>query len=154
MRRTIGERLQASYQIAPHITFTARADMSAFGALRRQLNDYAKTHQEPTVSVTLAGEDLGLDTDPSPLLNSSLRGDEIHLFKNVHLGVAVALPDGLIVPVVHDAARKSAGQLAREVSDLAERARQGRLLPADVAGGTFTLSNLGPFGIGAVHRHH
>ncbi|MDD5370379.1 MAG: 2-oxo acid dehydrogenase subunit E2 [Anaerolineaceae bacterium] len=84
-----------------------------------------------------------------PWLNSSLREDGIYLWKRVQVGVAVALPEGLIVPVVRDADQKNLAQIAAEVKDKSDRARTGRLTPADVAGGTFTLSNLGPYGIEA-----
>ncbi|MDD5371400.1 MAG: 2-oxo acid dehydrogenase subunit E2, partial [Anaerolineaceae bacterium] len=82
-----------------------------------------------------------------PWLNSSLREDGIYLWKRVQVGVAVALPEGLIVPVVRDADQKNLAHIAREVEDVVSRARAGKLTPADVAAGTFTLSNLGPYGI-------
>jgi pyruvate dehydrogenase E2 component (dihydrolipoamide acetyltransferase) len=76
-----------------------------------------------------------------------MHGDEIRLRREVNIGVAVALKEGLIVPVVHNAAQKGIAQIAAEVEDLAQRARLGSLAPADVSDGTFTISNLGPFGI-------
>ncbi len=82
-----------------------------------------------------------------PYLNSLLQDDGIHLLPETNVGVAVALAEGLIVPVIHNAAQKGIGEIAGEVNDLATRAREGQLKPADVAGGTFTISNLGPFGI-------
>ena len=88
-----------------------------------------------------------------PWLNSSFQEAqgaqeaEIHLFQDVNIGVAVALEDGLIVPVVRDAANKGVAQIAAEVKDLATRAREGQLAPAEVREGTFTISNLGPFGV-------
>ena len=82
-----------------------------------------------------------------PWLNSTLRDEEIHLLPEINVGVAVALKDGLIVPVVHQADRKGVAKIAAEVRDLVVRAREGRLTPADITGGTFTVSNLGPFGI-------
>ena len=68
-------------------------------------------------------------------------------FKEINMGIAVALDDGLIVPVVRDAANKGVAQIATEVKDLAIRARDGQLAPAEVRDGTFTISNLGPFGV-------
>jgi pyruvate dehydrogenase E2 component (dihydrolipoamide acetyltransferase) len=82
-----------------------------------------------------------------PWLNSTLQGDEILLLSEINIGVAVALDGGLIAPVVHQADGKSVAEIAAEVDDLATRARTNQLTPSDVARGTFTISNLGPFGI-------
>jgi len=148
MRRTIAERMTASYREAPHITFTARVDVSGFEQVRAQFNAKAQVTGQPRASVTvLIVKAVAWALKRHPYLNSTLHGDEIHLLPEVNVGVAVALEEGLIVPVVHDADRKSVGEIAAEVHDLTIRAREGRLVPADVAGGTFTVSNLGPFGI-------
>jgi 2-oxoglutarate dehydrogenase E2 component (dihydrolipoamide succinyltransferase) len=81
-----------------------------------------------------------------PEANSTFQGEALLLHRRIHIGVAVALPDGLIVPVVHDAGEKNLLGLARAVNDLAERARTKRLAPDDVAGATFTLTNHGTAG--------
>jgi pyruvate dehydrogenase E2 component (dihydrolipoamide acetyltransferase) len=83
----------------------------------------------------------------NPMLNSRLEGDKIYLLPEMHLGIAVAIESGLIVPVIKNVERKTATQLESELEDLVERARQGRLKPEDVAGGTFTISNLGMYGV-------
>jgi pyruvate dehydrogenase E2 component (dihydrolipoamide acetyltransferase) len=80
-------------------------------------------------------------------MNSSLTEDAILLYKEINIGVAVALDAGLIVPVVRNADLKGVSQLAAEINDLAGRAREGKLVSSEVKGGTFTISNLGPFGI-------
>jgi len=148
MRRTIAERMTASYQTAPHITFTVRVDMSGFERVRAQFNAKAQAMGQPRASVTvLIVKAVAWALKRHPFLNSTLHGDEIHLLPEVNVGVAVALEEGLIVPVVHDADRKAVGEIAAGVHDLTVRAREGRLIPGDVAGGTFTVSNLGPFGI-------
>jgi pyruvate dehydrogenase E2 component (dihydrolipoamide acetyltransferase) len=82
-----------------------------------------------------------------PGMNAYMRKDGILLMPNVNVGIAVAMQEGLIVPVIHDADLKSLFPIAQEVNDLSERARTGKLLPDDVAGSTFTISNLGMFGI-------
>ena len=82
-----------------------------------------------------------------PRLNARVVGQEIHLLPEIHIGVAVGLDDGLIAPVVRDADRKPLKTIAEENRELAERARGGKLGPADVTGGTFTVTNLGTFGI-------
>lgn len=82
-----------------------------------------------------------------PYVNSRLDGENILLLQDINVGVAVALESGLIVPVIRNADHKSVFQLASEMTDLAERARTNRLTPDDVTGGTFTISNLGMFGV-------
>jgi pyruvate dehydrogenase E2 component (dihydrolipoamide acetyltransferase) len=82
-----------------------------------------------------------------PQVNSSWGGDKILRHRRIHVGVAVALDDGLIVPVVRDADRKSLGEIGTEAHALAERARAGQLTPDEFTGGTFTISNLGMYGV-------
>ena len=148
MRRTIAERMTVSYQTTPHISFTMRVDMSRFEEARARLNIKAETTNHPNVSVTaLLVKAVAWALKRHPLLNSILQDDGIHLLPEANIGVAVALDEGLIVPVVHNAGQKGIGEITREVKDLATRARQEGLTPADVVGGTFTISNLGPFGI-------
>ncbi|NOH12323.1 MAG: hypothetical protein HND51_11815 [Chloroflexi bacterium] len=79
--------------------------------------------------------------------HSSFTDEAILLHRAINVGVAVALEEGLIVPVVHDADNKGVAQIGAEVGDLATRARAGQLTPSEVGGGTFTISNLGPFGV-------
>jgi pyruvate dehydrogenase E2 component (dihydrolipoamide acetyltransferase) len=82
-----------------------------------------------------------------PRLNASLEGDQIRLHSAIHVGLAVALDDGLIVPVIRDADRKTLPEVAAETRTLAEQARMGQLTPEQVTGSTFTITNLGRFGI-------
>ena len=148
MRRTIAERLTMSYQTTPHISLTVRVDMTSFKQARADLNAHAETFGGERVSATAVIVKLmAAVLRRYPRLNSSLDGDNIIEHANVNVGVAVALDNGLIVPVVHQADRKSISQIAAETSALVSRARDGQLNPADVSGGTFTISNLGPFGI-------
>jgi pyruvate dehydrogenase E2 component (dihydrolipoamide acetyltransferase) len=148
MRRTIAERLTMSYQTIPHINLMARVDMTGFNAARAELNGHAQSAGLPKISVTaLLVKAVAHTLRRNLWLNSSLVGQEIRLRKEINIGVAVALESGLIVPVVRQADHKGLAELAAEVDDLAARARDGRLVPSDVSGGTFTLSNLGPFGV-------
>jgi pyruvate dehydrogenase E2 component (dihydrolipoamide acetyltransferase) len=148
MRRTIAERMTSSYRTAPHITLGIDVDVTAFEEARDRLNVRAQADGETRVSITaLLVKAVAWALERHPWLNSTLRDEEIHLLPEINVGVAVALEAGLIVPVVKQADRKSVGQIAAEVEELVERARQDRLRPSDVAGGTFTVSNLGPFGI-------
>lgn len=148
MRRTIAERMTANYQSIPHIRFTSRVDMTRFGDARKKLNELAEKTGAPKISATAMFVKLVATTlKRHPMLNSSLRENEILLHSDVNIGVAVALENGLIVPVVRNADRKGLGEIAAEVNDLSARARAGKLQSSDVKGGTFTISNLGPFGI-------
>ncbi|MBK7916879.1 MAG: 2-oxo acid dehydrogenase subunit E2 [Chloroflexi bacterium] len=145
MRRTIAERLTRSYQTIPHITFTVAADMTAVTDLRRRLNERGDgaTVSVTAVLVKVCAWALGRQ----PLVNASWRVDGIQLHEQAHIGVAVALDDGLIVPVVQNAVHLGLAAIADQVQDLTARARNGRLQPADVQGGTFTISNLGMWGV-------
>ena len=148
MRRTIAERMTVSYQTVPHIVLTVSVDMSGLEETRAQLNAKAEASGQTRASVTaLIVKAVAWALRLHPWLNSTLRDEEIHLLPEINVGVAVALEEGLIVPVVHQADRKGVSEIAAEVKDLTVRAREGRLTPSDVAGGTFTVSNLGPFGI-------
>ena len=147
IRRLIGERLQRSAQEAPHIYLEADIDASSLEDLRRRGNARLSETQ-PRISLTtillrMAAWALGRN----PMLNSRLDGDKLLLLPEANIGVAVAIDSGLIVPVIRNVERKSLIQLAVELDDLAARARQNRLLPDDVADGTFTISNLGMFGV-------
>ena len=148
MRRTIAERMTASYRTTPHIALTVRVDMGAFEEARAQLNARAEATDHPRVSVTtLLVKATAWALRRHPWLNSTLQDGEIRLLPQVNIGVAVALQQGLIVPVVREADRKGVAEIATRIENLANRAREGSLTPADVAEGTFTLSNLGPFGV-------
>jgi pyruvate dehydrogenase E2 component (dihydrolipoamide acetyltransferase) len=168
MRRTIAERMTASYRTAPHITFTVRVDMSGFEEARARLNAKAEATGQPHVSATALivkavawalkrhpwlnstlrqGSGQALRQDSGQALHDNEKEGEIHLLPEINVGVAVAVEEGLIVPVVRQADRKGVAEIAAEVNDLTARAREGRLTLADVAGGTFTVSNLGPFGV-------
>ncbi len=147
-RRTIAERMTASYRDTPHITFTARVDMSDFEETRGQMNARAEKENGVRISATaFLVKIVAQALVRHPWLNSVLQEDEIRLYRDIHIGVAVALEDGLIVPVVKDAAAKGVTQIAREMADLVGRAREGKLSPAEVRGATFSISNLGPFGV-------
>jgi pyruvate dehydrogenase E2 component (dihydrolipoamide acetyltransferase) len=148
MRHTVAKRMTWSYQTTPHITLALQVDMKAFDETRSHLNAKAEPVGRAHVSTTaLLVKAVASCLSRHPWINSSFRDDEIHLLSEINIGVAVALRDGLIVPVIHNADEKTVGVIAAEVSDLAQRARERRLTSSDVAGGTFTISNLGPLGV-------
>ncbi len=148
MRRTIAERLTASYQSIPHIQFTVRVDMTNFIKARNDYNELALKRGDEKVSVTAVLVKLvSMVLADHPWVNSSLIDDKIILHKDVNIGVAVALEEGLIVPVIKNADQKGISLIASETNDLINRAREENLNSSDVKGGTFTITNLGPFGV-------
>jgi len=148
LRRTIAERMQASFQQAPHIALTVDADVTALEDTRRGMNAVAAEDDTPRVSLTaLLVRLTAWALERHPYLNASFQGDVIYLFEDINIGVATAIPNGLIVPVIHGANRLSVGAISREMHALTQKAHQGRLELQDVRDGTFTISNLGMFGV-------
>lgn len=147
MRRTIARTMQQSMQESPHITFQADIDMGALERLVAAAND-TRADAEPKVSLTAAiAKAVAWALGRNPRLNSRLEEDAIVLLPEANLGIAVALDDGLLVPVIRSAGSKGLRQLSAEVRDLGARARAGKLRPEELSDGTFTISNLGMFGI-------
>jgi len=148
MRRTIAERLTASYQSIPHIQFSASVDMTNFNRARKDYNDLATERGEVKVSVTaMLVKLVAITLADHPYLNSSLQDDRILLHEEINIGLAVALEEGLIVPVVKNADQKGINEIAAVTTDLITRAREETLTTPDVKGATFTISNLGPYGV-------
>jgi pyruvate dehydrogenase E2 component (dihydrolipoamide acetyltransferase) len=149
MRRVVARRLTESMQSAPHFYLTVRVDVTRLLELRAELNrQLAAGGQDLKVSVNdmIVKACAGL-LAASRELNVSFGGDKLVVHKRVHIGVAVAVDGGLLVPVVRDADQKSLTQVAREAGELVGRARAGRLSGDDMGGGTFTVSNLGMLGV-------
>lgn len=137
MRKTIAERMVLSRRTAAHVATFFEADFTGIAEFRE---GRSMTYLPFVINaVSRAMKDL-------PLLNSSWRDQGIAIMKDLHVGIAVALDDGLLVPVIRHADRKGLTQLAHEVADLAKRARSKRLAPEEVQGGTFTITNHGGFG--------
>ncbi len=147
MRKTIADRMQASAQQAPHISFSLNVDMSRTIEFRRAVNERLPENQAKVSMTALIVKLTAWALHRHPFMNAYMRDDGILLLPNVNVGVAVALESGLIVPVVRDADRKGLFQIASEVDDISQRARGGQLTPDDVSDGSFTISNLGMFGI-------
>jgi len=148
IRRTIAEKLQHSSQQAPHIALSLSVDMSA---AKHHLQDWNTSEQkrgQPTVSTTcLICKAVVSSLLQHRRLNSHFLGDEIREYSAVHLGIAVALEEGIVVPVIRNAQRKDLPSFQSELGDLTNRGRLGRLQASEMKGSTFTLSNLGMFGI-------
>lgn len=142
MRKIIGERMSESAHTAPTVNFTISVDMTNLKALREELkSERSLTYTDLIVKVT------SLLLLEHPYLNCSLDGEEIILRNYVNMGVAVALEDGLLVPVVKNAHMKKLGVISDEIKDLSYRAKTNQLLTDEIEGGTFTITNIGMFGI-------
>src|SRR5215213_2884940 len=147
MRRAIAEQMVSSVTTAPHAWTYVEVDVGGLVRWREQAREAFRTKEGfdltyvPFVAKAVV-ETLG----EHAILNSTWRDGQVVLKKRINLGVAVALDDGLVVPVVRDADSRSIAGLARALHDLVARARAGKLGPGDVAGGTFTLNNTGALG--------
>ncbi|MES2650919.1 MAG: pyruvate dehydrogenase complex dihydrolipoamide acetyltransferase [Bacteroidota bacterium] len=144
MRKVIAKRLAESLFTAPHFYLTMSIDMDGAIAARTKINEYAPTKVSFNDLVLKA---CAIALKQHPNVNSSWLGDKIRYNEHVNIGVAVAVEDGLLVPVVRFADGKSLSHISAEVKDFAQRAKAKKLQPADWEGSTFTISNLGMFGI-------
>jgi pyruvate dehydrogenase E2 component (dihydrolipoamide acetyltransferase) len=144
MRRAIAERMTLSHQSVPAVTIVTRADVTELVALRERINGGPNSRISFTDFVVRAA---ALALPANPRVNSHIDGSEIVECTKVNIGIAVALDDGLIVPVIRNADTLTVRQISAQARDLAERARNGALLPDECAGGTFTVTNLGMYGI-------
>jgi pyruvate dehydrogenase E2 component (dihydrolipoamide acetyltransferase) len=146
IRKTIARRLTEAWA-APVFQLGVSADMTEVLALREQLVErLAEGDARPTVNdvlVKLAGAALVRHIP----VNATFTGEEIHRHPSAHVGIAVAAPQGLVVPVIRDADRRTVQEIARARADLVGRARDNKLTLQDMEGGTFTISNLGMFGV-------
>ncbi len=148
MRKRIADNVSGSAFSAPHVTLTLEVDMSACAEFRRSVLPELEVRYGARLSYTdILVKAAAIALGKHPRLNAVIDGDEITLFAEVNIGVAVALEEGLIVPVIKSADAKSLGAVSAELKQLVERARTGRFTPDDLAGGTFTITNLGGFGI-------
>lgn len=145
MRKTIARRLSESKYTAPHFYLTMAIDMDNVVAARPRLNQNAKDYKISFNDIVLKAVAVALKKHPA--VNSSWQGDTIRVNHHVNVGVAVAVPDGLLVPVVRFADTKSLKQISAEVKEFSQKAKDKKLQPSDWEGSTFTISNLGMFGI-------
>lgn len=144
MRKTIARRLAESKFTAPHFYLTMEINMDNAMAARKSINDSGDVKISFNDMVVKA---VAMSLLKHPKVNSSWRGETIRYNQNVHIGVAVAVDEGLLVPVVRFANEKGLAQIGVEVKSFAEKAKAKKLQPSDWEGNTFTISNLGMFGI-------
>ncbi len=146
MRRVIARRMAESKTTIPHFYITSEVDMAAAMALREQLNGYDETLTKISLN-DMVVKASALALKKFPAVNAVFRDDKVYPGAGFHVGIAVALDDGLIVPVVRDADALPLRRLAESSKNLIKKARDKKLQPADYSGGTFTVSNLGPFDV-------
>ncbi len=148
LRRLIAENVARSARTAPHVTLTMETDVTELARLRTALMpDAEKRHGVRLTYTDLIVKATALALRDHPWLNSSFDENAVLLHGAVHIGIAVALPEGLIVPVLRDADLKALPVISREVKDLATRARSNQLKSDELSGGTFTVTNLGGYGV-------
>ena len=144
MRKTIARRLADSKFTAPHFYLTMEINMDKAVEARGAMNEYSPVKLSYNDMVIKAA---AIALRQHPQVNSSWMGDKIRTNQHIHVGVAVAVEDGLLVPVVRFADNKTLSQISAEVKELAEKAKTKKLQPAEWEGNTFSISNLGMYGI-------
>lgn len=137
-RKTSAERLSLSFRTAPHSTVLMEVDMSSAEQLHRKSGVSYTAILAKAVAEALAEH---------PVVNSTLEGDIIKIFEEINVGVAVATDSGLIVPVVHHADKQQLAEVDRRITELSDKARDGKLSKEEISGGTFTITNLGMYGV-------
>lgn len=152
MRKTVARRLAESKQTIPHVYYEDEVDATGLIAARELFQNAALKKN----GNKLTYNDIILKAVATALsefedINAQLQGENIAYFRHVNLGFAVSIPNGLIVPVIKNAEQKSVAELSREASQLTDKARSGRLRPDEFTGGTFTVSNLGGYGLESFH---
>ena len=145
MRKTIARRLSESIGPVPTFYLTSEIDMTKVGQLREQMVANGDQYKVSVNDIIIKAVAIALIRHPE--CNAHWMGDAIRYFSAAHVGMAVATDDGLIVPVIRDAQLKGLGQIGKEARELAKKARERKLQPAEFTGGTFSVSNLGMFGI-------
>jgi 2-oxoglutarate dehydrogenase E2 component (dihydrolipoamide succinyltransferase) len=148
MRKMIAERMVDSKRISPHVTSFVEADVTNIVLWRNKVkNEFQKRDGDALTFTPIFIEAVANAIKDFPMINVQVDGDRIIKKKDINIGMAVALPSGnLIVPVIKNADQYNIGGLAKIVNDFAKRARENKLKPDELSGGTFTISNVGSFG--------
>lgn len=148
MRKVIADRMHKSLQNSAQLTLTMKADITELVKWQKQLADSAKKRSGVKLTVThFVSRAAVLALKQHPELNSSYQEERIITYPHVHLGMAVSLENGLVVPVIRDAEKLSFLELADQISTSARRAREGNASGDDLHGSTFSITNLGGYGI-------
>jgi len=144
MRRAIGDNMANSWATCAKVTHHVNVDISGLLALRKSINANLKEKEKVSVTALLT-KAIARAIEINPIINSTLDGEEIKILKDINIGMAIALDDGLIVPVIKNADQKKLMQINEEIRDLAKRARRNKLNPDEMGGASFTISNLGGY---------
>jgi pyruvate dehydrogenase E2 component (dihydrolipoamide acetyltransferase) len=144
LQRTVSRRMAESKATVPDFALEVEIDMTECVALREQLKQM--TDQPPSFNDMIVRA-CALALRENARVNGAYKDGKFELYSRVNIGVAVAAQDTLVVPTVFDADKKSLGEIARSVRELAQKVRDGKITPPELSGGTFTISNLGMYGI-------
>jgi pyruvate dehydrogenase E2 component (dihydrolipoamide acetyltransferase) len=144
IRGTIAERMKNSYQNIPQLAITIEVSTENY---KKLLDTMQEAKEKKILFTALLVKILSKALERFPELNSSVEKDKIYIFKQINIGVAVSIEDGLLVPVIKNANEKKLLETSRELSILIEKARNRELTATDLSGGTFTISNLGALGV-------
>jgi pyruvate dehydrogenase E2 component (dihydrolipoamide acetyltransferase) len=147
MRKTIARRLTESKQQVPHIYLTVDIRLDALLKLRGEVNASLAARGIKVSVNDMLIKALGVALEQVPVCNVAFAGDSIRQYKRADVSVAVSIPNGLITPIITDAAAKSLSKISTEMADLGKRAKEGKLAPSEYVGGTASLSNMGMMGI-------
>ncbi|MCY8560621.1 dihydrolipoamide acetyltransferase family protein [Bacillus haynesii] len=148
MRKTIAARMTESLQNSAQLTITMKADITKLTALQKQLNETAQSRYDTKLTITdFAARAVVFSLLDHPAMNSVYQDGRLATFEHVHLGVAAALDEGLAVPVIRHAERLPLIELAKKIKWYAKKAREIRLLHDEIEGSTFTITNLGAYGV-------
>ena len=147
-RKIIAERMSYSASTIPDFTLSLRVDMTEAIRLREQVMEPLKVQTGQRVSFTaILARAVAIVLSRHPYLNASILDGNMILWDDIHLGIATSVEENLIVPVIREAQNKNLGQIVSTLANLTDRARNRRLTPSEMTGSTFTISNLGMFGI-------
>ncbi|WP_144463299.1 dihydrolipoamide acetyltransferase family protein [Bacillus pumilus] len=148
MRKTIASRMMESLQTSAQLTITMKADVTKLKNLQQQLNETAIARYETRLTITdFVAKAAILSLLEHPAMNSQYHNGGVETFENVHLGIAAALDNGLAVPVIRHAERLTLIELAKSIKLYGKKAREGKLLHDEIKGSTFTITNLGAYGV-------
>ncbi|KML08888.1 branched-chain alpha-keto acid dehydrogenase subunit E2 [Bacillus safensis] len=148
MRKTIASRMMESLQTSAQLTITMKADVTKLTALQSELNETAGARHDMKLTITdFVAKAVILSLLEHPAMNSQYQHDRVETFEHVHLGIAAALDHGLAVPVIRHAEKLSLIELAKSIKSYGKKAREGKLLHDEIEGSTFTITNLGAYGV-------
>ncbi|MCI4329752.1 MAG: 2-oxo acid dehydrogenase subunit E2, partial [Thermoplasmata archaeon] len=148
VRRVIAEHMTEATHRAAHFTYVEEVDASELVRLRERMAKHVEKNAVKLSYLPFVIKAVVAGLRAQPWMNARMddANQELHVYRDVHIGIATAAPEGLIVPVVRNAETKSIAKLAMEIQDLAERGRAGKLTRAELTGGTFTITSLGALG--------